>query len=90
VAALANTAISVSSGTPTGSASAGGMQTILSVPVLTLPTAVSIGTNTATLGATVSSLGGVAALSSRGTVYNLPGSPVTENALAQGGTTVGA
>ena len=90
VAALANTAISVSSGTPTGSASAGGMQTILSVPVLTLPTAVSIGTNTATLGATVSSLGGVAALSSRGTVYNLTGSPVTENALAQGGTTVGA
>lgn len=90
VAAMANTAISVSSGTPSGSASAAGAQTILTVPVLTLPTATSIGTNTATLGATVSSLGGEAALSSRGTVYNTTGSPVTENALAQGGTTVGA
>lgn len=90
VAAMANTAISVSSGTPSGSASAGGTQTILSVPVLTLPTATAIGTNTATLGATVSSLGGEAALSSRGTVYNLTGSPVTENALAAGGTTGGA
>ena len=57
-----------------------------SVPTLITPTATSIGTGTATLGATVSSDGG-ASLTSRGTVWGTAAAP-TGNLLAEGGTAV--
>ena len=58
------------------------------VPTLSLPTVTAIGAATATLGATVDSDGG-ANLTSRGTVWNTTGSPVTENSLAEGQLTLG-
>jgi hypothetical protein len=58
------------------------------VPTVAAPTAVNIGTNSADLGGTVTSDGG-AALTARGTVWNTTGSPVVENALAEGGTATG-
>ena len=63
----------------------GNRQTQPGAPVLTSPTALSIDTTFATLGATVSSNGGVA-LTERGTVWNTSGSPTTaNNKLAEGG-----
>ena len=59
-----------------------------SVPTLTTPTAVSIGTTTGTLGATVSSLGGAPSLTSRGTVWGTSAAP-TGNGQAEGGTGAG-
>lgn len=86
VSALNTADFTFSSGTKSGSTTAGGAQTILTLPALTSPTATAIGQTAATLGANVTSLGGVGSLSSRGTVFNTTGSPVTENALAEGGT----
>jgi hypothetical protein len=59
-----------------------------STPTLTSPTVSSITTNSATLGATISSDGG-ATLSSRGTVWGTSASP-TGNVLAASGTSVDA
>jgi hypothetical protein len=58
------------------------------VPTVTTPTAINIGTNSADLGGNVTSDGG-AAITARGTVWNTTGSPVVENAQAEGGTTTG-
>lgn len=57
-----------------------------SVPTLSSPTSASIGTTSATLGATISSDGG-ASITSRGTVWGTSASPTT-NLLAEGGTSV--
>jgi hypothetical protein len=57
-------------------------------PTVTSPTVVNPGTNSADLGGNVTSDGG-AALTARGTVWNTTGSPVVENAQAEGGTTTG-
>ena len=57
-------------------------------PTLTTPTATAITTTGATLGATVSSNGGVA-LSARGTAWETAAAP-TANILAEGGTSVAA
>ena len=57
-----------------------------SVPQLSSPTATSIATNLATLGATITSSGG-STITSRGTVYGTSSAP-TLNAVAEGGTTV--
>ena len=57
-------------------------------PTVTTPTAINIGTNSADLGGNVTSNGG-AAITARGTVWNTTGSPVIENAQAEGGTTTG-
>ena len=69
--------------------SAGGSTLSLSKPVLITPTFASIVTNGATLGATITTNGG-AAVTSRGTVWNTTGDPVTENGAAEGGTADGA
>ncbi|MBP7829590.1 MAG: fibronectin type III domain-containing protein [Kiritimatiellae bacterium] len=61
--------------------------TTLTLPVLTAPTAGSITSTGATLGATVTGDGG-ASLTARGTVWGTSASP-TENALAEGGTATG-
>jgi hypothetical protein len=45
--------------------------------------------STATLGGNISSDGGDPPITSRGTVWNTTGAPITENAVAQGGTTTG-
>jgi hypothetical protein len=58
------------------------------VPTVTSPTAANIGTTSADLGGNVTSNGG-AALTARGTVWNTTGTPVVENAQAEGGTTTG-
>lgn len=63
---------------------------VINPPTLTGPT-VPFGTITATsavLGATITTNGG-AAMSSRGTVWNLTGPAITENSLAEGGTATG-
>lgn len=58
------------------------------VPVVTTPTATSIASTTATLGANVTSLGNPASISARGTCWDTTPSP-TANCLAEGGTTTG-
>ncbi len=88
ITASVDTADVTTTGTESGDAD-GAQQTIITVPTLTTPTATSIGQTAATLGATVTANGG-AALSSRGTVYNTTGSPVTQNGAAEGGTAVEA
>ncbi len=89
VGAVATSALTFSAGTKSGGpTTAGGTQTILSVPVLTLPTATSIGQDGATLGATVTSAGGTT-LTSRGTVWGTSANP-TGNGAAEGGTAVSA
>ncbi|MHC4941653.1 MAG: hypothetical protein ACYTG7_01395 [Planctomycetota bacterium] len=58
------------------------------VPVLSSPTAAAIDTTSATLGAYIDSDGGDP-ITSRGTVWNTTGPPITENALDEGGTGLG-
>ena len=57
------------------------------LPTLTSPTATSITTTTANLGATISSNGG-GSLTERGTVFDITSNP-TSNASSEGGTSVG-
>lgn len=57
------------------------------VPVLSNPTVDTVESTTALLGATITSEGGSDVIS-RGTVWNTSGSPVTENALDEGGTEI--
>lgn len=59
------------------------------VPTLATPTATSIASTTATLGATVTSLGNPTSISARGTCWDTTPSP-TANCLAEGATTTGA
>ena len=59
---------------------------VKTVPQLSTPTATSITTSSATLGATVTSQGSTA-ITARGTVYGTSASP-TGNSLAEGGTSV--
>ena len=58
------------------------------IPTVTNPTVTSIGTATATLGATVTSLGLPASISARGTCLGTTPAPTT-NCLAEGGTITG-
>ena len=58
-------------------------------PILSSPTATNITYFSAVLGGTIDSDGGNPVLS-RGTVWNTTGTPVVENAQAEGGTAVGA
>ena len=58
-------------------------------PIVSSPTATNITYFSAVLGGTLDSDGGNPILS-RGTVWNTTGTPVVENALAQGGTTTGS
>jgi autotransporter-associated beta strand protein len=76
-------------GSATLSVSSGQLvMTVVTPPTLTTPTATSISTTSATLGATVTSNGG-GALSARGTVWGTSASPTT-NQSAEGGTSVAA
>jgi hypothetical protein len=59
------------------------------VPGLSLPTAASIDTSSAVLGATLDDDGGSPILR-RGTVWNTTGAPIVENGLDEGGTALGA
>jgi hypothetical protein len=59
------------------------------VPTLSAPTAISIDTTTAVLGATINSDGGSPILR-RGTVWNTTGAPIVESELDEGGTALGA
>jgi hypothetical protein len=61
-------------------------QTVL--PTVTSPTVTAVTTNTATLGANVTSLGFPAAISERGTCWGTTPAPTT-NCVAEGGTTTG-
>jgi hypothetical protein len=59
-------------------------------PTVDLPTASTIGNNSADLGGTITNDGG-AAITERGTVWNnAPGVTIADNKLAEGGTAVGA
>jgi type II secretory pathway pseudopilin PulG len=58
------------------------------VPTVTTPTATAITSNSATLGADVTSLGIPATITARGTCYGTTPNPVT-NCVAEGGTTTG-
>jgi autotransporter-associated beta strand protein len=88
VGAIANTALTYASGNKTGGpTTAGGTQTIITLPTVTSPTATSIGQTTATLGANVTSLGGTT-ISARGTVWGVSANP-TGNVEPEGGTTTG-
>ena len=60
---------------------------MVTTPTVTTPTATSISTNSATLGANVTANGG-ASITSRGTVLGTSASP-TGNSLAEGGTSTG-
>ncbi len=62
--------------------------TVVVVPTVSTPTVTSITTTGATLGANVTSTGGAAALTARGTCWGTTTNP-TSNCLAQGGTTTG-
>ena len=68
--------------------SAGGTTTSSVLPTLTTPTVAAITNNSATLGATITSDGG-AAITFRGTVYDVTPTPVA-NPLAEGGIAVAA
>ena len=68
----------------------GSRQTQTGSPVLTTPTSTAIDTTLATMGATVTSNGGIV-LTERGTLWNTSAAPTTaNNKLAEGGTTTGA
>jgi hypothetical protein len=59
------------------------------LPVVASPTATSIGSTSATLGGDITADGG-AAITARGTVWNIvTGVAITDNPLAEGGTTTG-
>ena len=61
----------------------------LSAPTVTTPTVSSITENGAVLGATVTSAGSLPSISARGTVYKTSsGVTATDNAAAEGGTTI--
>jgi autotransporter-associated beta strand protein len=87
ITASVDTADVTTTGTESGDAD-GAQQTIITVPILTTPTATAIGQTAATLGATITGTGG-AAISSRGTVYGLAANP-TGNGAAEGDTATGA
>lgn len=58
-------------------------------PIITTPTATGIGSGSATLGGDITADGG-AAITARGTVWNtVTGVAITDNPLAEGGTTTG-
>ncbi|NTW31033.1 MAG: LamG domain-containing protein [Bacteroidetes bacterium] len=61
--------------------------TTLNIPTVTTPTAISITTNSATLGANITSDGG-AAITARGTCWGTSANPST-NCIAEGGTATG-
>ncbi|MDI9547166.1 MAG: hypothetical protein QM346_06145, partial [Chloroflexota bacterium] len=82
VSAIGNADLTFASGNKSGSASAGGAQTIITLPTLTSPTATGIGQAAATLGANVTGAGG-GSVSARGTVYGTSANP-TGNELQQG------
>ena len=79
---IGNADLTFASGNKSGSASAGGAQTIITLPTLTSPTATGIGQAAATLGANVTGAGG-GSVSARGTVYGTSANP-TGNELQQG------
>ncbi|NLB66144.1 MAG: fibronectin type III domain-containing protein, partial [Lentisphaerae bacterium] len=88
VSALTTGNFTFTAGNKSGSTTAGGAQTIVTLPTLTTPTATGIGQTTATLGANVTGLGGAAALDSRGTVWGTGVNP-TGNKTAVTGTGTG-
>jgi YVTN family beta-propeller protein len=74
---------------PFASAATGSQVTLPVVPpTLASPTATTIGSTTATLGANISADGGVA-ITGRGTVWGTAANPTT-NTLAEGGVTIGS
>ena len=65
--------------------------TVSAPPTVSSPTVSAITTNSALLGATVSSFGSAASISERGTVFKTSaGATITDNPLAEGNTTTGA
>ncbi|MCX6754612.1 MAG: hypothetical protein NTU81_02175 [Candidatus Nomurabacteria bacterium] len=78
--------LSVSATTVSGSVTV--VVIVTNIPTVTLPTDTSVTTTTATLGATVSSLGDPASISARGICWGTTPAPTT-NCSAEGGTTLG-